>query len=155
MNYNEINKIYEYMKTDIYPHCNEQWDNISTEEILIDRYLSNIDDTRKYKLLAVPYLMKSDEFLKKFKRECIVTYNTIDPADGLLLFIHQIDVDLHLASRLFCWVENDKVQNYIASLIFHKNLIKAVKFVTDNSWLRCEGDTEERESIGGIFKKKS
>jgi hypothetical protein len=152
MNFDDINKIYGKMKTDVYPHVKTVWQGVSTETVVIDRYLSIIDDSKDYKLLAVPYLIKSEEFLKQYKENCIIFYNTPDPNDGLMLFIHQITPTLHVHSRYFCWVENNEPHDYLSCLVFHKHYHDAVKFINDNFHFACKGNTAERATSG--FKIK-
>ena len=151
MNFDEINKIYGHMRIAVYPNVKTVW-NTSTEEVLIDRYLSVIDDNRKYKLLCMPFLVDAESFLKRYSDNCIIYYNTPDPADGLMLFIHQISPTIHIHSRFFCWVENNEVHDYIAALVFHKDSSEAVKFIDSNFDIARQGNTEERENSGFGFK---
>lgn len=151
MNFDEINQIYEHIRNAVYPNVQTMWKNISTEEILIDKYLSIIDDNRKYKLLAMPYLLNTETFLKKHKQQCIIFYNTPDPADGLMLFIHQISPTLHIHSRLFCWVENKVVHDYLTSLVFHKDDKEAIKFIDDSFEFKQTGNTEESAEKPGFL----
>jgi len=156
MNFDEINKVYEHMRTAVYPNVQTLWNTVSTEEVLIDRYLSVIDDNRKYKLLAMPFLVSPEKFLKRWKENCIIFYNTPDPADGLMLFIHQISPTLHIHSRFFCWVENKIVYDYLACLVFHKDHKEAIKFIDGCYDLRQEGNTEDSTEHPGFlsaFKK--
>lgn len=150
MNYDEINKVYQHMKAVVYPNVQTLWKNVSTEEVIIDRYLSVIDDARLYKMLAIPYLFRTEDFLKRYKERCIIFYNTPDPIDGLMLMIHQITPTLHIHSRLFCRVEscNGDVFDYTASLVFHKDSKEAVQFINDNQDLARQGNTEERSNAG-------
>lgn len=152
MNFNEINDVYLHMKKSVYPNVKTVWDT-STETILIDRYLSVIDDNRTYKLLCVPYLMDSESFLKKYKEQCIIFYNTLNQADGLMLFIHQVSPTVHIHSRFFCWYENGRVRDYISSLVFYKNYEDAVKFIDENFVISRSGNTEENENAGFGFAK--
>lgn len=148
MNYNDINDIYTYMKDNVYPYVKTVWKDVSTEEILIDRYLAVIDDNTKYKLLAIPYLINPRLFYERFKDNCIIFYNTPDPGDGLLLTIHQITPTLHIHSRFFCWVEQSTVHSYLACLVFHREHQDALQFIHNNYDLRRIGNTEERTSTG-------
>lgn len=141
------------MRMKIYPNVKTVWKNVSTEEVLIDRYLSVVDDNRKYKLLCVPYLVDTESFLKRYKDRCIIFYNTPDPSDGLMLFIHQINPQLHIHSRFFCWVENGETYDYIASLVFHKDSQEALSFIDSNFDIRCEGNTEESSRVGFNFNQ--
>lgn len=151
MNFDDINKIYEHMKTVVYPHVKTEWKDVSTEEVLIDKYLAVIDDNRKYKLLAMPFLVNTEKFLKEYKKNCIIFYNTPDPADGLMLFIHQISPSLHVHSKFFCWVENHKVHDYLACLLFHKDSKEAVDFMDKCYDLKQEGNTEDSEQKLGFL----
>lgn len=151
MNFDDINKIYEHMRSAVYPNVQTQWNNVSTEEVLIDRYLAVIDDNRKYKLLAMPFLVDAEKFLKRHKDNCIIFYNTPDPADGLMLFIHQISPTLHVHSRFFCWVENHEVHDYLACLVFHKDSNEAVSFIDSCYDLKQEGNTEEAAERPGFL----
>lgn len=141
------------MRNHIYPHVQSVWNDVSTEEVIIDKYLSIIDDNRKYKLLAMPFLVKSESFLKKHKERCIIFYNTPDPADGLMLTIHQISPSLHIHSRLFCWTESDEVHDYMTCLLFHKNSDEAVQFMNSNFELAREGNTEDKSHLTGFRMK--
>lgn len=152
MNFDEINTIFNHMKTEVYPNSQTVWDVVSTEEVIIDKYLSVIDDNRKYKLLALPYLLRTSDFLKKYKEKCVIFYNTPDPQDGLMLFIHQITPTIHIHSRFFCWVENGTVHDYLASLIFYKNSDEAIAFINNNFDLARTGNTEERVNSGFNLK---
>lgn len=153
MNFDEINQIYTHMRKAVYPNVQSVWKEVSTEDMLIDKYLAVIDDNRKYKLLAMPYLVSAEKFLKRHKEQCIIYYNTPDPADGLMLFIHQISPSLHIHSRFFCWVEKDQVHDYLACLVFHKDSSEAVEFIDKTFDLRCEGNTEETDNPGFRFSK--
>lgn len=84
MNFDEINMVYTHLKNDIYPNVQTLWNCVSTESVLIDKYLSVIDDNRTYQLLAVPYLINPKLFLKRHKNKCVIFYNTPDPKDGLM-----------------------------------------------------------------------
>lgn len=156
MNFDDINKVYEHMRKAVYPNVQTRWDNVSTEDVLIDKYLSVIDDNRTYKLLAMPFLVSTEKFLKRYKDNCIIFYNTPDPADGLMLFIHQISPTLHVHSRFFCWVENKEVHDYLACLVFHKDSKDAVQFIDECFDLKQIGNTEECDEHPGFlsaFKK--
>jgi len=151
MNFDDINKIYEHIRVVVYPNVQCLWNNVSTEEILIDKYLSTIDDNRKYKLLAIPFLIDTELFLKRHKEQCIIYYNTLNPLDGLMLFIHQITPSLHIHSRLFCWIENNQVYDYITCLAFHKkDSSEAVKFIDDTFSIKCKGNTEDHRNSTGF-----
>lgn len=152
MNFDEINRIYNHMRLVVYPNVQSLWNTVSTETVIIDKYLSAIDDNQSYKLLAMPYLVKTEEFLKRFKENCVIFYNTPDPGDGLALFIHQISPTLHIHSRFFCWVENNEIHDYTACLVFHKESEEAVKFINDNFDLSRVGNTEEKTNAGFKFK---
>lgn len=151
MNFDDINKIYTHMSQSIYPNVQTVWDNVSTEEVLIDRYLSSVDDNRLYKVIAVPYLMNAAKFLKAYKEKCVIFYNTPDPQDGLLLFIHQISPSVHVHSRFFCWVENNDIHDYLTSLVFHKKSDDAVNFINSSFQYARSGNTEERVKSGFQF----
>lgn len=148
MNFDEINKIYEYISTSVYPHLKCRWSKTVTSELVVDKYLSIIDTDPNYQLLAVPYLFDPLLFLKKFVDNCIIYYNTTDPSDGLMLILHQMAPKLHVHSRLVAWVENDVVHSYLTSLVFHKNGEDAIKFMNDNSGLKKHGNTADRKSGG-------
>lgn len=152
MNFDDINKIYKHMCVAVYPHIQSPW-NVSTETILVDKYLSGFKDCDEYKLLCVPFLMKSEAFLKRYLKKCVVFYNTPDPADGLMLFIHQISPTLHVHSRFFCWVENNEVHDYTAAIVFYKDSDDALKFINGNFDIAREGNTEDRSDRSG-FKFK-
>lgn len=152
MNFDEINQIYEHMRKAVYPNVQSVWKEVSTEEVLIDKYLAIVDDNRKYKLLCMPFLVDAEKFLKRHKERCIIYYNTPDPADGLMLFIHQISPSVHVHSRFFCWIENNEVHDYLACLVFHKDSSLAVKFIDETFDLRRTGNTEETEKPGFQFK---
>lgn len=148
MNFDEINKIYSHMRTVVYPNVKTVWDSVSTETVIIDKYLSVVDDNRVYKLLAMPYLVRPEDYLKRFKERCIIFYNTPDPGDGLVLFIHQISPSLHIHSRYFCWIENNEVHDYIACLVFHRESHEATQFIDANFDLARSGNTEEKINAG-------
>jgi hypothetical protein len=150
MNFDEINKIYEHMRKSVYPNVQTVWKTVSTEEVVIDKYLSVIDDNRIYKLLALPFLVDAESFLKRYKERCIIYYNTPDPNDGLMLYIHQISPTVHLHSRYFCWVENNIVHDYIAGLVFHKNDKEAMEFIDSCFDLAKTGNTEEMRTPSGF-----
>jgi hypothetical protein len=149
MNFDDFNKLYKYLESKIYPNVQCKWENVSTETILIDRYLSTVDDNRVYKLLTVPYLVEPESFLKRYKENCIIFYNTPEPKDGLL-FIHQLPPDnnyetyVHIHSRLFCWIENEKVHGYIQPSIFYKNYKDCLSFMKRNFDIAATGNTEEK-----------
>lgn len=140
------------MRKAVYPNVQTLWKEVSTEEVLIDKYLAVIDDNRKYKLLCMPYLINTEKFLQRYKDRCIIYYNTPDPGDGLMLFIHQISPTLHVHSRFFCWVEKEQVHDYLACLVFHKDSSEATKFIDGTFDLRQTGNTEETNSPGFQFK---
>lgn len=150
MNFDEINKIYSHMRKAIYPNVKCVWNKVSTEEILIDRYLSSVDDNTTYKLLAMPFLVNAEEYLKRYKEKCIIYYNTPEPADGLMLFLHQISPSVHVHSRLFCWVENNEVYDYITCMVFHKKSEDAVKFIDSSFDIARKGNTEEKPAGFGF-----
>jgi hypothetical protein len=145
MNFDDINKIYAHLRDNIYPYVKTVW-NTSTEDVLVDKYLSVIDDARKYQLICVPYLFNAELFFKKYYDNCIIFYNTVDPTDGLMLTIHQINPGLHVSSRLFCWVENGQSYDYLSSLLFYKNYTDAVDFIVKNEELKRVGNTEETKA---------
>jgi hypothetical protein len=153
MNFDEINTIYKHIQTAVYPNVQTLWKKVSTEEVIIDKYLSIIDDNRIYKMLAIPFLVKPEAFFKKYKERCIIFYNTPDPSDGLLLSIHQISPTLHIHSRFFCWVDNKKLHDYLACLVFHKDVKEAVNFMNSNFDLACTSNTEDCGEKPGFFVK--
>lgn len=148
MNYTDINKIYTHMKTEIYPHVHSPWKNVSTETCVIDKYLSAIGDNRTYKLLAIPYLIKPNNFLKKHKDRCVIFYNTPDPKDGMMLTVHQITPTLHIHSRYFCWVEKDIVLDQLSCLIFTRESSDGINFINDTFELALTGNTDDVNQVG-------
>lgn len=154
MNFDEVNKIYTHMRDKIYPNVQTLWKDVSTEEILIDKYLSIIDDNRKYQLLCVPYVVDAEQFFKRHKDRCIIFYNTPDPGDGLMLTIHQISPTLHVHSRFLCWVENKQVHDYVTSLVFFRNPDEAIQFINSNFDIAKEGNTEENTNAGFNFSSR-
>jgi hypothetical protein len=154
MNFDEVNNIYRHMRDKIYPNVQTVWHDVPTEEVLIDRYLSVIDDNRKYQLLCVPYVVDGELFFKRHKDQCIIFYNTPDPGDGLMLTIHQISPTLHIHSRFFCWVENKQVYDYVSSLVFFRKPDEALKFIDSNFDIAREGNTEENTNAGFNFSSR-
>ncbi len=132
----------------IYPNVQTVWKDVSTEEVLIDKYLSAVDDNRKYSLLAIPYCFDAEKFLRKYKERCIIYYNTPRLEDGLMLFIHQLSPTLHLHSRLFCTVEKNRVHDYISTLVFYRNHEDATKFIHEAFSLSKKGDTDDNPHGG-------
>jgi len=147
MNFDDINAIYEHTSKTVYPYVKSVWTDVSTEGQLIGRYLISLKQRADtdYKSFFVPYMFDTRLFLEKYTKQCIIYYNTTNPADGQMLFIHQLSPTVHLHSRYSCWMEHNRVHDYTASIIFTTDYDNAIKFVNENYNLRKTGNTENKD----------
>ncbi len=152
MNFDDVNSIYKHMRGNIYPNVQTLWKNVSTEQILMDKYLEGVGSVFSYSMLVVPFLIDAPRFLKDHKEKCIIFYNTPEPGAGLMLCIHQISPTLHMHSRYFCWIENTIIHDYMESLVFYKDHNDAIKFIDESFAYAKTGNTEETIKKGFQFQ---
>ncbi len=149
MNYDDFNLIYKYEKEHIYPNIQCIWNKVSSPEASMDGYLLAIgDDPHRYKYLSIPYFMKPDDFLKKYKDNCIIFSSPSNPQEGTMAFIHQINPRVHLFSRLYCFIDKNKVHGYIVSGCLYKDYNEAIKFIDQSFDLAQTGSTDETPRPG-------
>jgi hypothetical protein len=156
MNYDHLNKVYDFWRNDIFPHLSHNFTVISFDDYLrrfsylpSGKWLKNME---KVKLNRVGFAVDSQKFVKRFK-QCCITYNPpIKVEDGLQRIIYQISATLHVELIIWTWIEHDVLQNYGSLFACYGNEDEYLQFI-DDVYLKMhqEGNTEENPNRPGFI----
>lgn len=157
MNFDHINRISDYTRTEIMP-------NLASRMHVTDfgDYLSKMCESpscrwmrRKLRAYPVNYCVDPVGFTKKYASKCIAFTGTLNPQDGAMNVIYQISPTLHVLARLFHWVEHEKVRAYLMLTCAYESQDEFLAFFDDNTSLRLTGNTEERAAgFGAIMDEQ-
>jgi hypothetical protein len=147
MNYDHVNQTYEY------------WTKIRsllTQKLQVtsfDDYLKKISFGKSYrwlremeavKIARPPLAIDPDAFIKKYGEKCVTVNPPIRPEDGMMRAIFQISTTVHVEAALMAWMENNKLQSYMALCICHKEDDELFEFLKTLKGMERTGNTEER-----------
>jgi hypothetical protein len=161
MNYDHLNKAYDYWMKDIRPYLVHNITIASFDDYLRKfSFLPSgkwIHDAEKIKLIRIGFAIDPKKFVKKYKDQC-VTYNApIRPEDGMQRVIYQFSPTFHLEMGLWIWIENNNLQSYGSFYACYHDESEFLKFSDEMYKLRREGNTEEKGSpmgfLSGVLNK--
>ena len=146
MNFDHVNQISDYTRTQIFPHLNHR---IQVSDF--GNYLSKMVEApsckwMRYELRAYPinYFVDPVAFTKKYTKKCITYVGTTNPQDGAMNIIYQISPSFHVLARLYHWVEHSEVRAYLMLTCAYRDHADYLAFFDENRALRLVGNTEER-----------
>jgi hypothetical protein len=155
MNYNHLNKVYDYWRKEVLPYLIHNFTVASFDEYLKRfSYLPSgkwLKDLEKVKIGRLGFALDPQLFVKKYK-DCCVAYNApLKVDDGIQRVIYQFTPTLHAEMALWIWVEHEVLQSY-CSLFFCYNNEKEFSDFSDNLYekMRREGNTEENPKKSGF-----
>jgi len=150
MNYDHVNKTYDFWAKSIRPHLTTKFQVTS-----FDDYLKKLSFCKTYrwlremesvKLTRLPMALDPVAFVKKYSEKCIAVNPPARPEDGMQRMIFQISPTLHIEAGLWAWVENNELHSYLGMMICHKTDEELTEFLTEVEPLRRTGNTEERNT---------
>lgn len=150
MNYDHLNRVHTYWRTNLFPNLVHHFSVTSFEDYLRKfAYLPAgkwIRDMDKVKMTRVPLAVNPEEFAKQYKSKC-VTYNSpIKPEDGVHRAIYQLSPSLHCEVAFYVWVENNELQSYAVPFACYNDEKEYLAFVDELWKIRRNGDTEEKQT---------
>lgn len=155
MNYDHLNKIYDYWRKDILPHLVHNFNTTSFEDYLKRfAWLPSgkwIKDGEKVKINRSGFAVDPVRFVKKFKDKCVAYNAPVKPEDGIQRVIYQISPTLHLELALWIWMEYDVMQSYGSVFICYHDEKEYLDFVDELVKLRRTGNTEEKHTRAGFL----
>ena len=152
MNYDNLNQVHDYWVEDIFPHLNHNMAISSFDDYL--KRLSSLPsckwlrDINSIKVLRAPFVVDPVKFATAYKKYCVAYACPAKPEDGMHRIIYQISPTLHLEGGLWIWVENKEIQSYLSMFVCFKDDKELIKFFTDVTPFRREGNTEENKMKG-------
>ena len=149
MNYDDVNKLSEYLIKEIFPLINSC------------RYYKNfaeyLDDFKRTKsgrwmrtqsflgFFPLVYFVDPAKFLERHKNNIVCFCPSEKPEDGTMSVILQISPEFHVSGRIYAWIENNRINSYITPLTMFKDVKDYLQFSKDNEDLKRIGNTQERE----------
>lgn len=160
MNYNHLNKVYDYWRKDILPNLSHRFTTLSFDDYLkrfsflpSGKWIKNFETV---KLSRIGFTIDPKKFVKKYSNIC-VTYNTpARPEDGFQRIIYQFSPTLHAELCLWMWVEHENLHSYGSLSVCYHNEEEFLKFSDDLYRMRREGNTEDNPASGfaaGVIEK--
>lgn len=154
MNYNDLNKMYDFWRKTILPRLKHVQNIISFDDYLKKfAYLPSgkwLKDAEKIKLARVPFAINMDNFTEKYVKECVAYNSPSKPEDGFQRAVYQISPTLHMEAAFWVWVENDQVQSYMTAFCCYHDEKEYLKFLDGLYELRMEGNTEDSKKPKGF-----
>lgn len=160
MNYNHLNKVYDYWRKELLPHLTHNFTITSFDDYLKRfSFLPSgkwLKDFEKIKLNRMVFVIDPKKFIKKYKHSCIAYNSPIKPEDGFQRIIYQISPTLHVEIALSIWIEHDNIHSYASVFACYHDEEEYLKFMDDlYSKMKREGNTEDKPIAtgfaGGIF----
>jgi len=154
MNYDTCNDIFDYYRTDIFPHLTHVFSATSFDDYL--RRFSFLPqgkwlrEMEKVKVARVTLPLDPVQLVKKFKDRC-VTYNSPSkPDEGYQKVIYQVSPTLHFEMTIWIWVEYEIVHSYSFLIACYHDEKEYSSFI-DSIWdLRMKGNTEDKPQPTGF-----
>jgi len=158
MNFDSINKVYDYFRSEILPHLN--WSiNVSD----FSNYLSTMSSVPSCKWLKtegkvfpINYLINPSEFVKKYHKKCVAFFPSNDPKDGMVQIIYQISPNFHVFARLYNWIEQENMESYLSIVVVFEKKEDFVNFYDENKPMRLSGNTYKKlAGFSNIFNNEA
>lgn len=155
MNFDHLNKVYDFWRGDILPNLSHVYTIDSFNEYLkrfsflpSGKWLQRMEVV---KLNRVGFAVDAKKFTKKYKHVCVAYNAPMKPEDGLQRIIYQISPTLHVEIALWIWVEHDELQQYASLFACYGDEAEFLAFVDDlYKKMRKEGNTEEKSIAPGF-----
>lgn len=155
MNYDNLNKVYNYWHNEILPNLKHVFNSVSFEEYLKRfAWLPSgkwIKDGEMVKINRTGFAIDPVKFTKKYKYNCVGYFTPLKPEDGVQRIIYQITPTLHVELALWIWVEHDILNSYGSTLICYHNEKEYFEFVNELYKIRRTGNTEEKQPRAGFL----
>ena len=154
MNYDDLNKIYNYWRKKIAPHLTHQFTVSSFDDYLkkfsflpSGKWLKDFDSV---KLTRNLFAVDPEKLAKKYK-DCCIAYNAPSkPEDGVQRVIYQISPTLHMEAAFWIWVEQEELNSYAGVFICYRNDDEYQAVMDELYKMRKEGKTDERKKRPGF-----
>ena len=101
-------------------------------------------DMESIKIARPPLALDPEAFIKLYGNKCIAVHVPGRPEEGMMRAIFQISTTLHVEVSLMVWIENNKLNSYIALVICHRDDDELFEFLKIIKPLQRKGNTEER-----------
>ena len=154
MNYNHLNKVYDYWRKDILPNLVHVFTIGSFDDYLKRfSYLPSgkwLRDFEKIKLTRIGFAVDPKRFSKKYKHACVAYNAPVKPEDGLQRIIYQISPTLHIEIAIWIWIEHDIIQSYASAFACYHEEKEFDSFCDEIYKMRREGNTEEKPTAVGF-----
>lgn len=155
MNFDHLNKVYDFWRGDILPNLSHCFTIDSFNEYLKRfSFLPSgkwLKDMEVVKLNRIGFAVDPKKFSKKYKHTCVAYNAPIKPEDGLQRIIYQISPTLHVEMALWIWVEQDELHHYGSIFACYGDEQEFLTFVDDlYKKMRKEGNTEDKQKPSGF-----
>lgn len=160
MNYNHLNKVYDYWRKDILPNLTHRFTSLTFDDYLKKySFLPSgkwLKEFELVKLSRIGFAIDIKKFVKKYNHFC-VTYNSpMKPDDGLQRIIYQLSPTFHAELSLWIWIEHENLQSYGSLFTCYHDEEEFLKFSDEIYKMRREGNTEDNPASGfaaGMIEK--
>lgn len=145
MNFDQVNKVSDYCRENIFPHLESRFHVPD-----FGYYLSRMSECPRctwmrtgLHVYPLTYFIDPIAFMTKYRDNCITYLGSGNPSDGAMNIIYQMNPDLHILARLYHWIEHEKVRAYLMLTVVYRELDDYNRFFDENKILRLTGNTEE------------
>ena len=146
MNFDQVNKVSDYCRENIFPLL-----EMRLHVPDFGYYLTRMSECPSCKWMRtelhaypVTYFVEPIAFMKKYQKKCITFLGSGNPNDGAMNIIYQISPTLHVLARLYHNIEHDKVQAYLMLTTIYEKLDDYNSFFDENKSFRLTGNTEDK-----------
>lgn len=154
MNYDTLNKIDEYWRTEIEPHFSHQFGITSFDEYLKRfSFLPSgkwLKDYNRVLFNRNIFVVDPARFAKKYEKYCVTHNSPLKPENGLQLVIYQLSPTLHLEVSYFVWLEHDVVNSYASVIACYHDEKEYLHLVNDLHKMKREGNTDDKRKPIGL-----
>jgi len=154
MNYNHLNKVYDYWRKDILPNLSHNFTVSSFDDYLkkfsflpSGKWLRDMESVNAARL---GFAIDPKKFVKKYKDHCITYSAPVKPEDGIQRAIYQISPTLHAEVAIWGWIEHDVLQSYASMFICYKLEEEFRDFSEELYKMKKEGNTDEKPTKSGF-----
>jgi hypothetical protein len=154
MNYDELNKIYNYWRKKIVPYLDHKLTVSSFDAYLkkfsflpSGKWLKDFDSVKLNRNL---FAVDPEKLVKKYKDSCVAYNAPSKPEDGVQRVIYQISPTLHMEAAFWIWVEQEELNSYAGVFICYHDDDEYLSVLDDLYKMRKEGKTDERKKKAGF-----
>ena len=155
MNYNHLNKISEYVQTNLLPHFESRLTVQSFEDYLKrfsgiprGRWMRDLDSLQISRTI---FAVDPSALAEQYKPHCVAHLTPMKPDEGAHRVIYQMSPTLHFEMAVLLWVEHDVVNSFASVTACYKNMKEYLEFCSEIWKLRRTGNTADAASPVGFM----